>query len=94
VSDWTEIADVSGIPADLIEGAANLLQSFPGSGRLNGWDSNTVTAAQMLGFIELHETKKRCQHCGAEKHDYSYYKIAPGGRLFLAMIAVRKAGEA
>jgi hypothetical protein len=37
-----------------------------------------------LGFIEEHEQTKPCRDCGTPRPDYSYVKVSPAGRYYMA----------
>lgn len=68
-------------PTDL-QALYDKLKSWPANGKPE-YDDN-VLIAHSLGYVENVEVKKHCPSCGAPKYDYSYMKITPAGRFFMA----------
>ena len=69
---------------ELSERLYSALTNFPKDGQFRSDEQRQIAPDLILAnFIERVEITKACKCCGTEKPDYSYFKITPGGRLFM-----------
>ena len=68
------------------------LKDFPADGRPDRQHPDLFVSMVVLGLVEGHEAKKRCQSCGAETFDYRYFTITPAGHLFMAAVEGARQG--